>query len=127
MDTVITASCNCGAVKFSASSDPLIQFVCHCTHCQTATGNAFAELVFFKLKRTAITGDLRKQQFVADSGSRTQRHYCIHCNDLMFDQSEGFAGIIGVMRERITSDFIFTPVSHVWVQSKKRMSLFQTA
>lgn len=37
----------------------------------------------------------------------------------MFDQSEGFPGIIGVVRERISGDFVFAPRCHVWVQSKR--------
>lgn len=119
MEALVTASCSCGEVKFSARSEPLIQFVCHCKHCQIASGRAFAEIVFFKLKHTSITGDVDRRDFVAASGNASQRQYCSYCGDLMFDQSEGFPGIIGVMRERITSDFIFAPQCHVWVQSKR--------
>lgn len=119
MEDLVHASCTCGQVKFAARSEPLVQFVCHCTHCQSASGNAFAELVFYKLKHTSITGDLDRRDFLADSGKHTQRQFCSGCGDLMFDQSEGFPGIIGVLRERISGDFLFAPLCHTWVQSKR--------
>lgn len=75
MEDLLHASCSCGQVKFAARSEPLVQFVCHCTHCQSASGKAFAELVFYKLKHTSITGDVERHDFVADSGMVTQRQF----------------------------------------------------
>lgn len=118
MSESISASCQCGAVKFITSSQPLIQFVCHCKDCQTATGLPFVGIVFFKRKHVEISGDLAQHQFTADSGKATSRDYCVQCGAVMFDQSEGFPGIIGVMQERILGDFEFLPQSHVWVKSK---------
>ncbi len=118
MSGTITASCQCGKLTFTASNQPLIQFVCHCKDCQIATGLPFTGLVFFKRKYVEISGELQEQHFVADSGSRTSRAACAHCGTLVFDQSEGFPGIIGVMQERILGDFEFLPHCHVWVKSK---------
>ena len=118
MSEPITARCQCGAVQFTANSQPLIQFVCHCRDCQTATGLPFAGIVFFKRKHVEILGELGQHKFTADSGKATSRDYCVQCGSVVFDQSEGFPGIIGVMQERILGDFEFLPQSHVWVKSK---------
>ncbi|GGY88517.1 aldehyde-activating protein [Cellvibrio zantedeschiae] len=118
MNETITARCQCGAVKFTANSQPLIQFVCHCKDCQTAAGQPFVGLVFFKRKYADISGELSQHKFVADSGKATARDYCVQCDTVMFDHSEGFPGIIGVMQERILGDFEFLPHCHVWVKSK---------
>jgi hypothetical protein len=90
MSAEITANCKCGAVCFTAQSEPILQVICHCTDCQEATGAAFARAAFFKLKSTRIVGELATQQFVAASGKRTTRESCSRCGELMFDRSEGF-------------------------------------
>jgi len=118
MSEPITASCTCGAVKFTAHSEPLIQFVCHCKDCQSATGLPFAGIVFFKRKHSDISGPLKQHTFVAASGNSTSRDACAQCGAFMFDQSQGFPGIVGVMQERILGDFEFLPQCHVWVKSK---------
>jgi hypothetical protein len=118
MEAQVYAGCRCGQVKFSARSEPLIQLVCHCSHCQSASGKDFVEIVFYKLKHTSIVGDVNRRDFVADSGKHTQRQFCSRCNDFMFDQSEGFPGIIGVLHERML-DFVFAPKCHIWVKSKR--------
>jgi hypothetical protein len=118
MSEPIIACCQCSGVKFITNSQPLIQFVCHCKDCQTATGFPFAGIVFFKRKHAEITGELGQHKFIADSGKTTSRDYCLQCNTVMFDQSEGFPGVIGVIQERILGDFEFLPQSHVWVKSK---------
>ena len=35
----IAGGCLCGKVRYSASGDPVFVGVCHCTDCQTGTGN----------------------------------------------------------------------------------------
>jgi hypothetical protein len=118
MSESISARCQCGAVQFTASSQPLIQFICHCKDCQTATGLPFSGIVFFKRKHVEISGELRQQQFMANSGSKTSRDSCAQCGTVIFDRSEGFPDIIGIMQERILGDFEFLPQCHVWVKSK---------
>ena len=118
MSEPVKARCKCGAVQFDSSSQPLIQFVCHCKDCQIATGLPFAGIVFFKRKHVEISGDLGQHLFIANSGKATSRDYCVKCGTVLFDQSEGFPSIIGIMQEWILGDFEFLPQSHVWVKSK---------
>ncbi len=118
MITEIHATCGCGAVRFRSATAPVVQMMCHCKDCQTATGKHHAKAAFFRTRHCDVSGDLRELAFTAKSGSRTTREACAACGTLMFDRSEGFASLIGVMAERIASPFVFEPACHVWIDSR---------
>ena len=119
MSDAIAGTCACGAVQFTSQAEPLIQLFCHCRDCQQATGAAFARTAFFRLKASHITGALTARPFVAASGSKTTREACAACGTLMFDRSERFPALVGVMAERLSRPFVFRPSCHVWVRSQR--------
>ena len=118
MHSSISGSCNCGAVSFEAAVDPAIELCCHCTDCRDATKQPYAKLAFFKKDTVEINGDRASRVYVAESGSKTAREYCEHCGVVLFDTSEGFPRLIGVMVDNIKPPFEFKPACHVWVRSK---------
>ena len=119
MNNQLSASCQCGAVQFQSSTNPILQLVCHCNDCREATGSPFAKTVFFKSKHCESSGPLSVREFKAESGKRTTRESCASCGSVMFDRSEGFPSLVGVMAERINAPFVFEPVCHVWTRSKQ--------
>ena len=114
MNTDTTASCTCGSVRFRSEARPVAQFFCHCADCRQATGGKFARVAFFRTGRSEISGRTTQAEFTARSGSRTTRESCAACGSLLFDRSEGFPMLIGVMAERIAAPFVFEPLCHVW-------------
>lgn len=119
MNSQITASCQCGAVQFQSAAHPIMQLFCHCKDCQESTGSPFAKTAFFKSRHCEISGSLSVREFKAESGNRTTRESCASCGSVMFDRSEGFPSLIGVMAERISAPFVFEPGCHVWTRSKQ--------
>jgi hypothetical protein len=105
-------------VKFRSEKSPLLQLVCHCTDCQTALGEAHANAAFFEATSCEVSGELTKRAFTASSGSATTRESCAACGAVMFDRSEGFPTLLGVMAERIAPPFTFAPACHVWTRSR---------
>jgi hypothetical protein len=49
----IKGGCLCGAVRYTAETDPTSATVCHCRDCQKFTGSAFAVLV--RATKEAVT------------------------------------------------------------------------
>lgn len=119
MTDEITATCECGEVCFTSNERPVVQLVCHCSDCRQATGRAFAEIVFFISEHVEISGSLSVDTFRADSGSETTRESCTVCGSLMFDRSQGFPTLVGVMAERMDEPFEFEAGAHVWTKSKR--------
>ena len=119
MNSRVTASCRCGAVRFASQNPPILQLFCHCKDCQESTGGPFAKTAFFKATQCAVSGSVAVRAFKAESGSRTTRESCTSCGTLMFDRSDGFPALIGVVADRISAPFVFEPTCHVWTRSKQ--------
>jgi len=117
MDSTPSARCRCGQVTLKASRDPFLQLTCHCGQCREASGHPFTNLVFFKRSAVEVSGTTVETAFTADSGAHTVRQRCPACGDLMFDLTDGFPALIGVVAERLAPPFAFTPRAHVWLDS----------
>lgn len=118
MSDLFRASCTCGNVTFQSAKSPVIQLTCHCSDCREATGSDFSNLAFFRAKAAEITGEVAQKDFIAASGSGTQRDYCSNCQTLMFDRSDRFPQLIGIFAQQLEAPFEFNPAAHIWVKNK---------
>jgi len=114
----IHATCGCGALRFAARARPIAQLVCHCTDCRAASGEPYTETAFFRRRDITITGDVTEQVFTAASGHRTARGSCSSCGDLLFDTSEKFPELLGVMIRHLQAPFVAKTTAHMWVKSR---------
>ena len=118
MSETWSARCGCGAFTAKMSSPPVLQLVCHCTDCRAVASTPFSNFVFFRARDTETSGEAAKREFVADSGHATVRECCAQCGDMLIDRTAGFPKVVGVVAERIEGPFTFTPMHHVWTESK---------
>ena len=115
----IASSCQCGQLKFEAESIPVLELICHCKDCQDALQEDFADIAFFKMNETLVEGELAEKIYLASSGNETCRQYCVQCDTDMFDRSEGFPNLLGVMVSQLQPPFESRPACHVFVRDKK--------
>tara|TARA_R110002073_G_scaffold302727_2_gene470502 strand:- start:353 stop:757 length:405 start_codon:yes stop_codon:yes gene_type:complete len=115
----IVACCGCAHLKFESDSEPVLTLCCHCLDCQDALQADFANIAFFSVGSVEMQGAPAEKHYVAASGSKTIRQYCPHCNTVMFDRSEGFPHLLGVMANQILPPYSFSPACHVFVRDKK--------
>lgn len=118
MEPSVTASCSCGRVQFEADDKPLLQLVCHCADCREASKDDFTTTAFFLASSARVSGELSEREFTAASGSRTTRESCPNCGSFLFDRSERFPTLIGVVARNIDPPFEAEPSRHVWIKSK---------
>lgn len=118
MTKEIIANCSCGKVSFKTTSEPILQLACHCADCREASGDDFSTIVFFKADKVETTGDLHSADFISDNGNKTARLACANCNNAIFDKSEAFANMFGVLAKHIQPPFVAKPQMHVWTASK---------
>ncbi len=71
----VTGSCLCGAVRFSASTEPRRVTHCHCVMCRRATGGAVATFATFASEAVEWSGPLARFH----SSERGWRGFCPHC------------------------------------------------
>jgi hypothetical protein len=79
--------CECGAIRYVVSGEPIVVYACHCTICQTQSGSAFGlgmrvhakdfQLVAGEMKsftRQAESGQIFTNSFCPDCGTRIHHH-----------------------------------------------------
>lgn len=118
MPTSFTAQCTCGSFQFKSEYEPSKQLTCHCEQCRQVSKKPFTNFAFFKEVDTEFQGDRVVHNFTADSGSKTVRETCTTCGEMLFDRTEGYPGMIGIVAEMIQQPYAFQAECHVWVGSK---------
>lgn len=92
----INGGCLCGAVRFTANTNPLVTRACWCRLCQTlASGNATINLAF-PISAVTITGELQDYASVADDGNKMHRRFCPSCGVHLFSEAEERPNLIVV-------------------------------
>src|SRR5215813_13083489 len=82
----IKGGCLCGAVRYTAETDPTGGTVCHCRDCQKFTGSAFAALVRASRENVRITGTLKTFSSIGGSGNPILRHFCPECGSSIAEE-----------------------------------------
>lgn len=71
----ISGGCQCGAVRYRASMQPVSVHYCHCRMCQRAVGNVFATLC--PVKKSSLTWNGTPGFF--NSSTKASRGFCREC------------------------------------------------
>ncbi|MFK7977405.1 MAG: GFA family protein [Halioglobus sp.] len=75
-------------------------------------------LPFSIVLKVVCLGGFPQKKFTSELGNTTVREFCSRGGSVMFDRSDGFPTLIGVMTQRISEPFEVKPTHHVWVKSK---------
>ena len=87
IDAELTGGCQCGAVRFRITMQPLDVSYCHCRMCQRAVGNVFAAFVMVRKDRVEWT---RGEPAFFASSTAAERGFCQTCGTpLVFRYTAG--------------------------------------
>lgn len=112
--TVIEGGCLCGAVRYTASADPLVVRACWCRMCQfIASGNATVNLAF-RREAVEISGALSDLAGTADSGNHMHRRFCPACGTHLFSEAEERPHLIIVRAGTLDDTGIAVPDAMIW-------------
>ena len=90
------ATCACGQVRMAATGTPVRISICHCHECQRRTGSAFGAQARFDLASFSISGDTQTWVRTAESGSRIEHHFCIHCGSTVYYELDTMPGVVAI-------------------------------
>jgi len=90
----LTGGCLCGAVRYTASAEPLLTSVCHCRDCQKFTGSAFGALAIFPTESVTINGTMKSFTSLGSSGKPVLRHFCPECGSSIAEEASASPGRI---------------------------------
>jgi hypothetical protein len=87
MSDLLTGGCQCGAVRYECSAEPLFTGNCHCRDCQKSTGGAYVPAFAVPAQAVKITGDVKYYESRADSGNMFNRVFCPICGSRLFGKA----------------------------------------
>jgi hypothetical protein len=115
--TKIEGGCLCGAVRYSASAEPLVVRACWCRVCQYfAAGNATINLAF-PSEAVTIRGELRDYPSAADSGHRMHRRFCPACGVHVTSEAEERPHLVIVRAGTLDDPALAAPRGVIWTKS----------
>jgi hypothetical protein len=90
------ASCSCGQLTASTTSEPVRVSVCHCLACQRRTGSVFGAQARFPAASVTTGGISKEYVRVADSGGRLKFSFCPECGATVHYVIEGNEDLVAI-------------------------------
>lgn len=125
--TTIKGGCLCGAVRYTATAEPITIRACWCRVCQYfATGNASLNLVFPR-EAVAVTGTTTDYASLADSGSHMHRHFCPTCGVQVYSLVDERPQLIILRTGTLDDPALAAPRGTIWTKSAPPWALIDPA
>jgi len=91
---VLEGGCYCGAVRYRAEGDPMMQAQCHCRECQYITGGSPNMFMAMPIAGFTYTKGAPKQFKRADLERPVTREFCAECGTHLATRPPGFPAVI---------------------------------
>jgi len=86
----LTGGCQCGAVRYAITDEPITAASCHCRDCQYSSGGAPAHALIFPTGSiTLLRGSPKEHRYRGESGHIVMRSFCADCGTPLFGNSAG--------------------------------------
>lgn len=123
----MTGACLCGAVKYRATSEPVITGNCHCRDCQRSSGSAYAPVFFVPAAALSIEGSVRYYESAGGSGLKVRRGFCPDCGSQLFAVAESMPGLISVRAGTLDDTSLYVPSADIFVSQAAAWDLIPEA
>jgi len=111
--------CQCGAVRYRVTGEPLALAACHCTLCQRQSGSAFGlSLAVRRDDFALLSGELATFTVTCDSGRRKECLFCPACGTRIVHRVEG-REVVSVKAGTLDDTSGLSPTLHIWVRSRQ--------
>ena len=120
---VHTGGCLCGAVRYSATGQPVRAVACHCKFCQRRTGSAFIVSAWFDESNTRIEGaeNLKTYEHRSDETGRWIRlQFCANCGTIITHTAEFLPGLRSFSGGSFDDPNWVEIKRHTWLRSARK-------
>ena len=117
MASKIVGGCMCGAIRYEATSDAVMQANCYCRDCQHSTGGAFAPVLLVPKDAFKVSkGQLKYYDVKGDSGNTVSRGFCSECGSPISTLLAGMP-FTAIKAGSLDDPNQFTPTASIFVGS----------
>jgi hypothetical protein len=118
---MITGSCLCGGVKYTAEGPVVAMARCHCVQCRKASGAEFAtngNVAEDTLR--IVSGEELLAHYESSPGK--QRVFCGRCGSPLFKRDDTRPGVVRLRLGCVDTDLDERPLGHLFVREKPNWS-----
>jgi len=127
MSTSIQGGCLCGAVRFFATTEPVVARLCWCRLCQYyGAGNATLNLAFAR-EAVTLSGELADYASIADSGNHMHRRFCPRCGTQVTSEAEERPHLIVLRAGTLDDPSLVKPQMQIWTSQAPSWVRFDPA
>ena len=118
--TTVTGGCRCGQLRYRFEQDgPLLNYCCHCLHCQKSTASAFADQIIVSTDRLVIEGRIMTYSAPRVSGGVTTHQHCPDCFSRICNANTVYPAMTIVRAGTLDDPSGLRPFAHIWVKRKR--------
>lgn len=114
---IISGSCLCGKVRYSADAEPVFVGLCHCRDCQKVSGSAFATVVGVPKSAIKVAGTLKSFSKRGDTGKTIARMFCPECGASVVDEAEAAPNFVMIAAGTLDDASWLRPTSQIYCAS----------
>jgi hypothetical protein len=112
----LTGGCQCGALRYEITAEPLTVIACHCTECQRQSASAFGMTMPVPAAALTITkGQPAHWERTAASGNIVGAVFCEACGVRLYHEPANKA-FLNVKPGTLDDASWVSPVGHIWVE-----------
>ena len=118
MNLPMEGGCQCEAIRYKISAEPVVTYVCHCTVCQTQSGSAFGLAArfrkeHFELKRGELANFIRP----GTQGNFLTNSFCKECGTRIHHVPNRFPDLISLKPGTLDDTSWLNPTFHTFTRS----------
>lgn len=114
-----TGGCQCGAVRYESSGEPLALYVCHCSECRRQSASAFGMSLLVPHSGFRVTkGEPEVWARLADSGRHVRCFFCAACGARLWHEREGVADSLTIKAGSLDEPVDISTAIHIWTSRK---------
>jgi hypothetical protein len=108
----IQGGCMCGAVRYSATTNPANSMVCHCQSCRRSAAAPVVAWVTFARAEFRFT---RGTPVSFESSAKVKRHFCGACGSHLAYEHVDTPDFVDVTTCSLDAPWAFPPTHHSWL------------
>jgi hypothetical protein len=115
----ILGGCQCGAVRYEITEDPVALYVCHCTECRKQSASAFGISLIVRRADFRLTkGSPKRWSRSTDSGRTLHCNFCPDCGSRIVHEGGPEREVISVKGGSVDQPLDLSEAVHIWTTRK---------
>ena len=116
MEAIQEGGCQCGALRYRVTGEPVAVGVCHCRECQRQSGSAFGmSFIVHRAAFALVSGRPKTFTRNSDSGRPVVCAFCQDCGTRIYHEAQWLStDVINIKPGTLDDTSLLRPIAESW-------------